>query len=144
MVTSSSSFLAIFFQRFNVAHDNFLLFTSSHNCLILVGHCHPRVVEAASSQLSTLNTNTRYLHPALVNYAKELLATFPSPLSICFFVNSGSEANDLALRLVVLLPYLSPSLSSLTIVLSSFHPCLPLLTEEASLFQTTGSKFYRE
>ncbi|MCH2181214.1 MAG: aminotransferase class III-fold pyridoxal phosphate-dependent enzyme [Mariniblastus sp.] len=64
-----------------------------------VGHCHPNVVEAASGQISTLNTNTRYLHPNIVSYAEQLSGTLPDSLSVCFFVNSGSEANDLALRL---------------------------------------------
>jgi 4-aminobutyrate aminotransferase-like enzyme len=56
-------------------------------------------VKAAQEQLALLNTNTRYLHPNLVLYAKKLLKHFPPPLNVCFFVNSGSEANDLALRL---------------------------------------------
>jgi 4-aminobutyrate aminotransferase-like enzyme/Ser/Thr protein kinase RdoA (MazF antagonist) len=64
-----------------------------------IGHAHPRVVDAAARQAAALNTNTRYLHDNIVNYANELAATFPDPLSVCFFVNSGSEANDLALRL---------------------------------------------
>ncbi|HET9654562.1 MAG TPA: aminotransferase class III-fold pyridoxal phosphate-dependent enzyme [Kineosporiaceae bacterium] len=64
-----------------------------------VGHCHPRVVAAAARQQELLNTNTRYLHEAVVEYAQRLTATLPDPLSVCFFVNSGSEANDLALRL---------------------------------------------
>lgn len=64
-----------------------------------IGHSHPRVVRAAAKQAAELNTNTRYLHDNIINYANELLATFPDPLSVCFFVNSGSEANDLALRL---------------------------------------------
>ncbi len=64
-----------------------------------VGHCHPRVVRAAQRQQLVLNTNTRYLHASLVQYAQRLVATMPDPLSVCFFVNSGSEANDLALRL---------------------------------------------
>lgn len=64
-----------------------------------VGHCHPRVVAAAAGQQALLNTNTRYLHEAVVEYAERLAATLPDPLSVCFFVNSGSEANDLALRL---------------------------------------------
>lgn len=64
-----------------------------------VGHCHPRVVAAATEQMPVLNTNTRYMHDNIVNYARELLSTFPEPLEVCFFVNSGSEANDLALRL---------------------------------------------
>jgi 4-aminobutyrate aminotransferase-like enzyme len=64
-----------------------------------VGHCHPRVVRAAQQQMAVLNTNTRYLHDNLVRYARRLGATLPAPLRVCFFVNSGSEANDLALRL---------------------------------------------
>ncbi|HTQ81165.1 MAG TPA: aminotransferase class III-fold pyridoxal phosphate-dependent enzyme, partial [Thermoanaerobaculia bacterium] len=64
-----------------------------------VGHCHPRVVAAGQAQMARLNTNTRYLSDALVTYARRLTATFPEPLRVCFLVNSGSEANDLALRL---------------------------------------------
>ncbi len=64
-----------------------------------VGHCHPKVVKAAQKQMAELNTNTRYLHDYLVEYAEKLTAKFPEPLSVCYFVNSGSEANDLALRL---------------------------------------------
>ena len=64
-----------------------------------VGHCHPAVVASATVQMRTLNTNTRYLHDNIVELAARLSATLPDPLSVCFFVNSGSEANDLALRL---------------------------------------------
>lgn len=64
-----------------------------------VGHCHPRVVRAGQEQMAVLNTNTRYLHDALVNYAERLCATLPPALSVCYFVCSGSEANELALRL---------------------------------------------
>jgi 4-aminobutyrate aminotransferase-like enzyme/Ser/Thr protein kinase RdoA (MazF antagonist) len=64
-----------------------------------VGHCHPRVVAAAQRQMAELNTNTRYLHDHLVEYALRLTSLFPDPLSVCYFVNSGTEANDLALRL---------------------------------------------
>lgn len=64
-----------------------------------VGHCHPRVVKAAQRQMAILNTNTRYLHDSLVSYAQRLISTMPDPLSVCFFVCTGSEANDLALRL---------------------------------------------
>lgn len=64
-----------------------------------VGHCHPRVVAAAQRQIETLNTNTRYLHDAIVTYGRRLAAMLPDPLSVVFLVNSGSEANDLALRL---------------------------------------------
>jgi 4-aminobutyrate aminotransferase-like enzyme len=64
-----------------------------------VGHNHPHVVRAGQRQMAVLNTNTRYLHPNLVRYAERLTATMPAPLSVCFFTCSGSEANDLALRL---------------------------------------------
>ena len=64
-----------------------------------VGHSHPRVVQAAQEQMALLNTNTRYLHDTIVEYAEALTETLPEPLSVCFFVNSGSEANELALRL---------------------------------------------
>lgn len=64
-----------------------------------LGHSHPRVVEAAHQQMLTLNTNTRYWNQNAIEYARALANTFPDPLSVVFFVNSGSEANDLALRL---------------------------------------------
>ena len=64
-----------------------------------VGHCHPRVVEAADAQMRLLNTNTRYLHDTILDYAERLLDTLPDPLQVCYFVCTGSEANELALRL---------------------------------------------
>jgi 4-aminobutyrate aminotransferase-like enzyme/Ser/Thr protein kinase RdoA (MazF antagonist) len=64
-----------------------------------VGHCHPKVVRAGQRQMAVLNTNTRYLHELLVTYSGRLCATLPEPLRVCFLVNSGSEANELALRL---------------------------------------------
>jgi 4-aminobutyrate aminotransferase-like enzyme/Ser/Thr protein kinase RdoA (MazF antagonist) len=65
-----------------------------------VGHCHPKVVEAANRQMRLLNTNTRYLHGNLTDYAQLLTSTLPDSLNVCYFVNSASEANELALRLV--------------------------------------------
>ena len=64
-----------------------------------VGHSHPRVVRAASEQMAILNTNTRYLHELLIEYSERLIATLPEPLSVVYLVCSGSEANELALRL---------------------------------------------
>lgn len=64
-----------------------------------VGHEHPVVVRAGQRQMGVLNTNTRYLHETILQYAERLSALFPDPLSVCFLVNSGSEANELALRL---------------------------------------------
>ena len=70
-----------------------------YNNVPLVGHSHPRVVRAAQEQLALLNTNTRYLHDNVLRYAERLTELLPEPLRVCYFVNSGSEANELALRL---------------------------------------------
>jgi 4-aminobutyrate aminotransferase-like enzyme/Ser/Thr protein kinase RdoA (MazF antagonist) len=71
----------------------------AYNNVAHVGHCHPRVVAAIRRQAGVLNTNTRYLHDFVTRYAGRLGALLPEPLSVCFFVNSASEANELALRL---------------------------------------------
>ncbi|WP_419861672.1 aminotransferase class III-fold pyridoxal phosphate-dependent enzyme [Candidatus Palauibacter sp.] len=64
-----------------------------------VGHSQPRVNEAARRQMVALNTNTRYLHETILEYTERLAALFPSPLDVCFLVCSGTEANELALRM---------------------------------------------
>jgi alanine-glyoxylate transaminase/(R)-3-amino-2-methylpropionate-pyruvate transaminase len=65
---------------------------------VSVGHCHPKVVEAANRQNELLqHSTTIYLQPNIVEYARELAAKMPGDLKVCYFVNSGSEANDLAL-----------------------------------------------
>jgi 4-aminobutyrate aminotransferase-like enzyme/Ser/Thr protein kinase RdoA (MazF antagonist) len=74
-------------------------FLDVYNNVPLVGHSHPRVVEAVQKQIAVLNTNTRYLHDNIVLYAERLTARLPAPLKICYFLNSASEANELALRL---------------------------------------------
>jgi 4-aminobutyrate aminotransferase-like enzyme/Ser/Thr protein kinase RdoA (MazF antagonist) len=74
-------------------------FLDAVNNVAHVGHGHPRVVRAGRRQLAVLNTNTRYLHDHIVEYARRLTETLPEPLRVCFFVCSGSEANELALRL---------------------------------------------
>ncbi|CAN5668255.1 aminotransferase class III-fold pyridoxal phosphate-dependent enzyme [soil metagenome] len=71
----------------------------AYNNVPHVGHSHPRVVEAVAAQMRVLNTNTRYLHESLERYAERLVSTLPPPLRVCYFVNSGTEANELALRL---------------------------------------------
>ena len=70
-----------------------------YNNVCHVGHCHPHVVAAGQKQMARLNTNTRYLYDGLTDYAGRLTATLPKELDTCFFVNSGSEANELALRI---------------------------------------------
>jgi 4-aminobutyrate aminotransferase-like enzyme/Ser/Thr protein kinase RdoA (MazF antagonist) len=74
-------------------------YLDAYNNVPHVGHCHPRVVKAGQDQMALLNTNTRYLHDLINLYAERLTETLPEPLRVCFFVNSGSEANELALRL---------------------------------------------
>ncbi|MFN2541649.1 MAG: aspartate aminotransferase family protein [Chthoniobacterales bacterium] len=65
---------------------------------ISVGHCHPEVVDLATKQNETLqHSTTIYLHPNIAEYARDLAAKMPGELKVCYFVNSGSEANDLAL-----------------------------------------------
>lgn len=64
-----------------------------------VGHSHPQVLAAARKQMGLLNTNTRYLHENILDYCEDLTAKFPDPLSVAFLVCSGSEANELALRM---------------------------------------------
>ena len=71
----------------------------AYNNVPSVGHCHPRVVEALARQAATLNTHTRYLHDAVLDYAERLLATVPPAISQAMFTCTGSEANDLALRI---------------------------------------------
>jgi 4-aminobutyrate aminotransferase-like enzyme len=74
-------------------------YLDAYNNVAHVGHCHPRVVKAGQDQMAILNTNTRYLSDLINEYAERLISTLPESLSVCFFVNSGSEANELALRL---------------------------------------------
>jgi 4-aminobutyrate aminotransferase-like enzyme len=74
-------------------------FIDAYNNVPHVGHCHPRVVEAGATQMRVLNTNTRYLHDLVAAYAERLAATLPAPLEVCYFLNSATEANELALRL---------------------------------------------
>jgi len=74
-------------------------YLDAYNNIPHVGHQHPRVVEAAQRQMAMLNTNTRYLYDQLGEYAERMIAKFPKPLNKVFFVNSGSEASDLAIRI---------------------------------------------
>ncbi|WP_232727948.1 aspartate aminotransferase family protein [Acidovorax sp. 69] len=74
-------------------------YLDAYNNVASVGHSHPHVVEAIARQASTLNTHTRYLHAGIVDYAERLLAHMPTALGHAMFTCSGSEANDLALRI---------------------------------------------
>ncbi|MEK9610564.1 MAG: aminotransferase class III-fold pyridoxal phosphate-dependent enzyme [Alphaproteobacteria bacterium] len=74
-------------------------YLDAYNNVPHVGHAHPRLRDIASRQLGLINTNTRYLHPAQIDFAAALKKRLPEHLTHCYFVTSGSEANELALRL---------------------------------------------
>jgi 4-aminobutyrate aminotransferase-like enzyme/Ser/Thr protein kinase RdoA (MazF antagonist) len=70
-----------------------------YNNVAHVGHCHPHVVNAIAKQSRQLNTNTRYMHGLILELAEQITKTMPDPLSVCMFVCTGTEANELAWRL---------------------------------------------
>ncbi|SPJ28014.1 aminotransferase class III-fold pyridoxal phosphate-dependent enzyme [Falsiruegeria mediterranea] len=74
-------------------------YLDAYNNVPHVGHAHPRIQAVAADQLKRMNSNTRYLHPAQTAFADKVLSKMPEHLEVCFFVNSGTEANELALRL---------------------------------------------
>jgi 4-aminobutyrate aminotransferase-like enzyme/Ser/Thr protein kinase RdoA (MazF antagonist) len=74
-------------------------YLDAYNNVPHVGHAHPRIQAVAADQLERMNSNTRYLHPAQTAFADKVLSKMPDHLEVCFFVNSGTEANELALRL---------------------------------------------
>lgn len=76
-------------------------FLDAYNNVPQVGHAHPRVVEALTAQARLINTNTRYLHESIVELSERLIATMPEGLDTCLYLNSGSEANDIAWRMAV-------------------------------------------
>ena len=70
-----------------------------YNNVASVGHCHPKVVEALYKQAATLNTHTRYLSEHIINYSEHLASTMPSGLELCLYSCTGTEANELAMRM---------------------------------------------
>lgn len=76
-----------------------LAYLDSLNNVTHVGHAEPRVTAAATRQMRKLNTNSRFVYPQIASYVQKLVATLPDPLEVVFLVCSGSEANDLALRI---------------------------------------------
>ena len=73
----------------------------AYNNIMLAGHCHPRVVRAGQKTMARLNTNTRYVYDEILHYSEKLLSKFPKKLNKIFFVNSGSAASDLAIRMAI-------------------------------------------
>ena len=74
-------------------------YLDAYNNVPSVGHAHPRVVAAMAEQAATLNIHTRYLHEGILDYAEDLLGTMPDAIGNVMFACTGSEANDLALRI---------------------------------------------
>jgi len=85
------------FQYMYDAYGN--TFLDAYNNIPHIGHAHPEITKIASQQIAMLNTNTRYIFDAYSEYAEALLSKFPEALDTVFFVNSGSAASDLAIRL---------------------------------------------
>jgi len=82
-----------------VTDDGGRIYLDAYNNVPHVGHGHPKILAALHEQAVRLNTNTRYLDDKLIIYAERLLQLFPNALGACLFACSGSEANDLAIRL---------------------------------------------
>lgn len=112
-------------------------YLDTRNNVAHVGHGNRYVVKAIQKQLSILNTNTRYLHPNAVTLAKRLTEKLPDPLEVVIFVNSGSEANDLALRLAR-----AYTKSQNTIVVDRAYHGHTLATLEISPYKFEHSKEY--
>ena len=74
-------------------------YLDAYNNTVPVGHCNPEVVEAICRQAATLNTHSRYIHELVLDYAEDLICTFPEHLNKTSFTCSGTEANELALRI---------------------------------------------
>ncbi|MFP8818204.1 aspartate aminotransferase family protein [Acinetobacter johnsonii] len=74
-------------------------YLDAYNNVASIGHCHPAVINAVNEQMQMLNTHTRYLHERILDYTDELLATTPSEINKAMYMCTGSEANDLAIRI---------------------------------------------
>lgn len=100
-------------------------YLDSLNNVTLLGHCHPRLTAAVTRQIGRLNTNSRFVYDLLDRYAERLTATLPRGLDVVYFVNSGSEANDLALRMA---RYVTGR-QDLVIIDDAYHGNTALVTE---------------
>jgi 4-aminobutyrate aminotransferase-like enzyme len=79
--------------------DDGARYLDAYNNVAHVGHCHPHVVNAIAKQARRLNTNTRYMHRYILELAERITNRMPDSLSVCMFVCTGSEANELAWRM---------------------------------------------
>jgi 4-aminobutyrate aminotransferase-like enzyme/Ser/Thr protein kinase RdoA (MazF antagonist) len=111
------------FQYMFDAYGNTYL--DAYNNIPHVGHTHPKVVAAGQKQMAKLNTNTRYLYDLLPEYAKKLLSKFPDSLNKVYFVNSGSAASDLAIRIA----YEHTRLKNLMVMEHGYHGHTKITTD---------------
>lgn len=105
-----------------------------YNNVPSVGHCHPRVVAAVSAQLAEFNTHSRYLYDNIHDYAERLLATFPAGLSNIVFTCTGSESNDLALRLA----RMASGASGFVVTRTAYHGNTAAVTDVSPSSAITG------
>ncbi len=109
-------------------------YLDAYNNVPSVGHCHPHVVEAAARQMRTLNVHNRYLNRTTTEYAARLLATLPPPLSNVTFTCTGSESNDLALRLAANFT----GARGIIVTESAYHGNTALVTEASPTLVRSG------
>ena len=124
-------------QHFERAHGAFLYGTDGrryldcYNNVPQVGHCNPHVVNAIARQAAALNTNTRYMYSSVIEYAERLTAKLAPHLDACVFVNSGSEANDVAWQMAKLITgndgalIMEDAYHGITEVIREFSPAHP-------------------
>lgn len=110
------------------------VYLDAYNNVPSVGHCHPHVVAAASRQLRELNIHNRYLHPLTAQYARRLLATLPPTLANITFTCTGSESNDLALRLATTFT----GARGIIVTESAYHGNTALVTEASPTLVRSG------
>jgi 4-aminobutyrate aminotransferase-like enzyme len=105
-----------------------------YNNVPCVGHCNPRVLEALVSQAGKLNTHVRYLHETVIEYSEQLAASFPGKLEVCFFVCTGTEANELAMRMARTFTGHQGAI----VMQHGFHGCANLTYELSTIFPPVG------
>jgi len=109
-----------------------------YNNVAQVGHCHPLVVSTLHQQARTLNTHTRYLHQHILDYSVQLTSTLPGDLSVCMFTCTGSESNDLALRIArAYTGHRAFMMSS-----NAYHGCSHLTSKVTPSVETGNEKGY--
>ena len=109
-------------------------YLDAYNNVPVVGHCNPAVVQALSQQAAVLNTHTRYLHDGVMTYAERLLAHFPAELDTLMLTCTGSEANDLALRIA----YEATGRRGLIVTRNAYHGVTVALADMSPSLRPVG------